>query len=144
MLRKAADPPITIRALAEALGMPPSSYAFYEDMNRFKKNYLPIELSRKLATVLMRHNIDPADVFILAGLTTYEAETEISAIKNQPVPIQFVQMNIALPDETLLTDMFENLLSSIDMKNSKKEIAHLLAKRLPDGLSKAANKVSKL
>ncbi|MFT8736676.1 MAG: XRE family transcriptional regulator [Zymomonas mobilis] len=141
LLRKAAKPPITIRALAEAIDMPASSYAFYEDMNRFKKKYLPLELTRKIAAVLMKRQIRPEEILALSGLTSYELKTEISTIRQSFPPIQFVKMNMALPNETLLTDMFETLLSSLDLNASKKDIAHILAQRLPEALSETTYKI---
>ncbi|AFN56479.1 hypothetical protein FBY51_0242 [Zymomonas mobilis] len=141
LLRKAAKPPITIRALAEAIDMPASSYAFYEDMNRFKKKYLPLELTRKIATVLMNHQINPEDILALSGLTSYELKTEISAIRQIMPPIQFVKMNMALPNETLLAEMFEDLLADLDLNAPKKEIAHNLAQHLPEALSETARKI---
>lgn len=41
-LREAADPALSVRKLAQLLGMPASTYAFYEDPKKFKKAYLPI------------------------------------------------------------------------------------------------------
>lgn len=140
-LRKAAKPPLTIRALAEAIDMPASSYAFYEDMNRFKKKYLPLELTRKIAAVLVNHQINPRDVLALSGLTSYELKTEISTIQPAIPAVQFVKMNMALPNETLLTEMFEGLLSPLDLDRSKKEIAHILAQNFPDALSEITQKM---
>ena len=53
-----------------------------------------------------------------------------------PVPaIQYVTMQIALPPEPALAEMFEGLLSGID-ELPKGELARHLARRLPTGLSR--------
>lgn len=75
-LRQGARPPLTLRAMAEKLGMPPSSYARYEDANDFKRSYLPVDLARKVAAVLADHAVDPIAVMKLAGLTG-EADTPL-------------------------------------------------------------------
>ena len=68
-LRQAARPVLTLRAMAEKLGMPSSSYARYEDASDFKRPYLPVDLARRVAAVLADHGVDPAAVMELAGLS---------------------------------------------------------------------------
>jgi hypothetical protein len=67
-LRQGARPPLTLRAMAEKLGMPSSSYARYEDSSDFKRPYLPVDLARRIAAVLADHGVDPGAVMELAGL----------------------------------------------------------------------------
>lgn len=55
--------------MAEALGMPASTYAAYEDKAKFKKPLLPFDLAARIADVLQDHGVNRADVMQLAGLT---------------------------------------------------------------------------
>lgn len=48
---------------------------------------------------------------------------------------QFVTMQVAMPSEAALARMFEGLLRPIDLERPVAEIAQMLAKRLPTGLS---------
>ena len=66
-LREATHPKLTVRALADALGMPASSYAFYEDPKKFKKPYLPMELVKSLVEPLGNHGIPASETLALAG-----------------------------------------------------------------------------
>lgn len=59
---------LSLRALAEAIGMPTTSYAAYEDIKKFKKRYLPLDLAQKIAVALSEHNIEPDRVLTLAGM----------------------------------------------------------------------------
>lgn len=52
-----------------------------------------------------------------------------------PQPVR-VMMEVVLPPEAALTEMFEALLDGIDPQASQVERARLLAKRLPIGLSR--------
>ncbi len=67
-LREAASPRLSVRKLADELGLPASSYAFYEDPKKFKKRYLPVELTKSLTPILTRYEIDLWDVLALGGL----------------------------------------------------------------------------
>lgn len=67
-LRESADPRLTIRGLAQALGMPASSYAFYEDASKAKKPYLPASFTRSLIEPFKAHGIDVAQVLELGGI----------------------------------------------------------------------------
>ena len=59
---------MSVRALAEALGMPASSYAFYEDPKKFKKPLLPMELVRSLIEPLTANGIPESEVLALGGV----------------------------------------------------------------------------
>lgn len=67
-LRKSAQPKITIRQIAEDLGMPYSSYAAYEDEKKYKKPILPFDFAKRVAVVLEDRGISKSDVMRLAGL----------------------------------------------------------------------------
>lgn len=60
---------LSVRALAGELGMPPSTYAAYEDRAKFKKPILPLDFAQRLADVFEPHGIERAEVMALAGLT---------------------------------------------------------------------------
>jgi SOS-response transcriptional repressor LexA len=68
-LRQRAQPPLSVRKMAEALDVPPSTYAAYEDPAKFKKPILPLQLTQQIADVLTQRGIDKAEVLALAGLT---------------------------------------------------------------------------
>jgi SOS-response transcriptional repressor LexA len=67
-LRESATPRVTQKALAEALGMPTSTYTAYEDPSKFKKPILPLDFAKRVADHLSRFKVDPAAVLELAGL----------------------------------------------------------------------------
>ena len=72
-LREAAEPSITIRDMAARLGLDHSTYAHYENPKRFKKPHLPLDLARRIATILKDHGIAEDDVMALAGIGELEA-----------------------------------------------------------------------
>lgn len=65
-LRESAEPKPTIREMADALGIPHTSYAYYED--GFKKQFLPVEIAFKIADVLSGRGIKRSEVMALAGV----------------------------------------------------------------------------
>jgi len=64
-LREAAG--LSIRALADKLGMSSSGYAHYETPARFKDAYLPMQMARDIAGVLAPYGVLPDQVMALAG-----------------------------------------------------------------------------
>lgn len=134
-LRKSAVPRLTVRALADALGMPHGSYARYESAYDYKKPHLPIEFARKVAGVLSAYGVDPGEVMKLAGLTEDEAEPEVAAIEAARPQVQYVSLQLALPSEAALRDMFRSLLVLIPEGASLDEAAEILARRLPTGIA---------
>jgi hypothetical protein len=60
---------LSVRAMAEALEMPSSSYAFNEDIKKFKKPLLPVPLATKIADVLEHHDVPRHLVMALAGMS---------------------------------------------------------------------------
>jgi SOS-response transcriptional repressor LexA len=67
-LREKAQPKISIRKMADELGLVHSTYAAYEDPKKFKKPILPFNLAKKIAGVLDDRGISPSEVMKLAGL----------------------------------------------------------------------------
>lgn len=63
---------LTVRAMAEALGRPSSSYAAYEDPKKFKKPILPFDLAKQIAEVVEGRGVSRAEVMQLAGLQVHE------------------------------------------------------------------------
>lgn len=68
-LRARTQPKISSRAVAEALGIPGSSYASYEDPKKFKKPIIPLDLAKRLANLFEPLGVPKADTLALAGLT---------------------------------------------------------------------------
>lgn len=134
-LRKSAVPALSIRAMADELGIGHSRYAYFEDPKRFKKRELPLDLTRQIAAVLSQRGVDPAEVMQLAGLRDKEAEPEAREIEAARPAIQFVSMAVALPSEAALRDMFRSILVLVPEEASKDEAADILARRLPAGLA---------
>ncbi|MEJ7933635.1 helix-turn-helix transcriptional regulator [Sphingobium sp. AN558] len=134
-LRKAATPRLTVRALAEALDMPLGSYARYESIHDYKKRYLPIDFTRKVAGVLARYGVDPAEVMKLAGLSAGEAEPEAREIEASRPAFQLVTLSVALPNEDALADMFQTMLVAVPAEASRAEAARILARLLPSGFA---------
>jgi len=134
-LRLRAKPTLSIRRIAEELGIGHSRYQYFEDPNRYKKSALPIDLTRALAEVLTRYGVDPAEVMILAGLTDSEAEPEGREIESQRPTFLSITLPVVLPSELSLRDMFRSLLVLVPEGASKDEAAEILARRLPAGLA---------
>ncbi|HEX7856017.1 MAG TPA: XRE family transcriptional regulator [Sphingobium sp.] len=137
-LREATSPRLSVRAVAGLLEMPPSSYALYEDANRYKKSYLPVPFARKVAAIFAERGVDPADVMKLAGLKDEEAQPEAQVIEAQLPQTQFAVMRVELPSEAALTDMFASLLALVPEGASRLEAAKILAQRLPSGFAALA------
>lgn len=68
-LRLRTVPKISSRSVAKLLDMQPSSYAFYEDANKFKKPLLPLDLAKKLADIFEERGVPKSETLALAGLT---------------------------------------------------------------------------
>jgi len=134
-LRLKAVPPLSIRQMAEKLEMGHSSYNFYENPNTYKKPHLPIDFTRKVATVLAQYGVEPTEVMRLAGLNDAEAQPEAREIESALPAVHFVSLPVALPSEAALADMFESLLALVPPDASRSEAAKILAQRLPSGFS---------
>lgn len=134
-LRKSAAPRLTVRAMADALDMPLGTYARYESAFDYKKPFLPLDFTRKVAAVLADHKVDPAEVMKLAGLTGDEAEPEARGIEAQKPAQLCITLPVVLPSEAALRDMFRSLLVLVPDGATKDEAAEILARRLPSGLA---------
>lgn len=134
-LRLRATPSLSIRQIAEKLGMGHSSYNFYENEKTYKKPYLPIDFTRKVAAVLAEHNIDPIEVMKLAGLSEKEAAPEAQIIESSLPEAKFISLPIMLPSEAALADMFETMLALVPKDATRAEAAQILAQRLPSGFA---------
>lgn len=134
-LRLSAVPPLSIRQIADRLGMGHSSYNFYESSKTYKKPFLPIEFTRKVATLLSEYGVDPAEVMKLAGLSDQEAEPEAKVIEEALPAAQYVSVSMLFPSEVALTDMFETLLSIVPQDATRREAAQILARLLPAGFA---------
>lgn len=134
-VRERTVPRLSIRQVADRLGIPPSSYAFYENPNQYKRASLPLDFARKVAAIFMQNGIDPADVLRLAGLTGDEAEPEGVIIEAQRPAVFHVSLPVALPNEAVLTDMFRAILAIVPDGASRDETAQILARRLPTGFA---------
>jgi hypothetical protein len=134
-LRLTAVPSISLRKTAEKLGVGPSTYAVYENANLYKKPHLPIDLARKLAAIFADHGIEPAEVMKLAGLVGEEVAPEAAAVEAARPTIQYVPLQVALPSEGALRDMFHSLLALVPEGASRAETAEILARWLPTGFA---------
>ena len=70
-----------MRAVSEALGWTLTRYQHYED--RYRRNYLPLELARQLSDLFAQRGVPPADVLALAGV---EAPPRESAPESAAAP----------------------------------------------------------
>lgn len=87
-LRNAAVPKLTVRAMAEALGVESSSYAYYEDAKKFKKPILPFDLAKKISVILGERGVDPSKVMQLAGLSSSANQTKL------PLPVADEELEV--------------------------------------------------
>lgn len=133
-LREKAQPKLTIRGMAEALGIPSASYNFYERA-AYKKPTLPLDLTRRIAAILSERNVDPAEVMKLAGLNDTEAFPEAREIDAARPQVQFFTVQAVMPSEAALAAMFETLLALIPPEATRAEAARILAQRLPTGFA---------
>ena len=97
-LRKAAVPRLTVRRIAELLDMPLGSYARYESLSGYKKRYLPLDFTRKVAAVLTDYHVDPVEVMALAGLT--ETIPGYAVVDNDPKVGSVIGKAIETKDDT--------------------------------------------
>lgn len=134
-LRKSATPRVTVRAIAAELDIPLGTYSFYETASKYKKPTLPLELTRRIAAILARHNVDPAEVMKLAGLNETEAEPVAREIEAAQPKVHYFTAKVVMPSEAALAAMLEPLLGLIPPEASRAEAARILAQRLPAGFA---------
>ena len=121
-----------MRAFAARLGAPlDTRYAYYEE-KRFT-GLLPIDAAREIAAALRPFGVEPREVLALAGLS--QDETEPAAIEP---PVQYVRLDVALPNADALTRMFETMLEKEVPPGRRDGLARNLALRLPAALQRAS------
>lgn len=106
-LREATSPRMSVRATADALGIPASSYAFYEDLNGFKKAFLPVPLARQLAQIFGEKGVERREVLALAGFDEQNApETEADQLAQQldAVMIDEIEVGYSMGGGTDVSD----------------------------------------
>lgn len=125
---------LSMRSFAARLGAPlDTRYAYYEE-KRFT-GLLPIDTARQIAAALQPFGVEPGDVLALAGLTADETSAEASAIVP---PVQYVRLDVALPNADALTRMFETMLERELPPEQRDALARNLALRLPAALQRAS------
>jgi hypothetical protein len=134
-LRVSAVPRLSIRKMAEELGITFPRYVYFEDPKRFKKRELPLDLTRQIADVLSRYGVDTLEVMKLAGLSDAEAEPEVRDIEAAQPKRHWISLPVCLPSEAALAAMFETLLALIPEDATRAEAARILAQRLPTGFA---------
>jgi phage repressor protein C with HTH and peptisase S24 domain len=82
MLRERAG--LSMRAVSEALGWTLTRYQHYED--RYRRNYLPLELARQLSDLFAQRGVPPADVLALAGVEATPREPAAESPSSAAAP----------------------------------------------------------
>lgn len=125
---------LSMRAFAARLGSPlDTRYAYYEE-KRFT-GPLPIDAARRIAAALQPFGVDAAEVLAIAGLSADEADA------GPPIAdpaVQYVRLDVALPNAEALTRMFETMLESEVPPSRRDALARNLALRLPAALQRAS------
>jgi transcriptional regulator with XRE-family HTH domain len=123
---------LSMRAFAALLGSPlDTRYAYYEE-RRFT-GLLPVDAARRIAAALQPHGVEPREVLALAGLSIEEADLDVAA---QAPAIQYVRLDVALPNAEALTRMFETMLEDEVPAGRRDALARTLALRLPSALQR--------
>jgi len=124
---------LSMRSFAARLGSPlDTRYAYYEE-KRFC-GPLPIDAARRIAAALQPFGVEPREVLALAGLAGEEAEAEGMAVTP---PIQFIRLDVVLPNADALTRMFETMLDNEIPETRRDALSRTLALRLPAALQRA-------
>ena len=125
---------LSMRAFAARLGSPlDTRYAYYEE-KRFT-GPLPIDAARRIAAALLPFGIEATEVLALAGLSADEADA------GPPIAdpaVQYVRLDVALPNADALTRMFETMLEKEVPPGRRDALARNLALRLPAALQRAS------
>jgi len=125
---------LSMRAFAARLGSPlDTRYAYYEE-KRFT-GPLPIDAARRIAAALRPFSVDPAEVMALAGLS---ADEDIGP-PIADTPVQYIRLDVALPNADALTRMFETMLEKAVPPSRRDALARSLALRLPAALQRASD-----
>lgn len=89
--RESCGSDYSIRRVANDLGMQPSSYAYYEDASKFKKQYIPVPLAKQLAALFPSRS---SEALALAGV---DAENATAAAPLAPPPKSFADDHDLVP-----------------------------------------------
>ena len=89
---------LSVRAMARALDMGTTSYQHYED--RYKREYLPIEIVVKLKKSLVSRGIPEKEIDKLAGIFGGDVTVDYNPIKYVPV-ISWAQASMTGQDDDL-------------------------------------------
>jgi len=95
---------LSMRKVASELGVSASSYGHYE--TRYKKDFLPQDITLKLADLFERHGVDRASVLDLAGVDA-PAQPGAADIADQVAEI--VRLFLAIEDPTIRESRFKML-----------------------------------
>lgn len=124
---------LSMRAFAARLGPPlDTRYAYYEE-KRFT-GLLPIDAARQIAAALLPYGVEPRELLALAGLSADERHAAATA----GAPLQYVRLDVALPNADALTRMFEAMLENDVPASRRDALARSLALRLPAALQRAS------
>ncbi len=125
---------LSMRAFAARLGAPlDTRYAYYEE-KRFT-GLLPVDAARQIAAALQACGVEPQEVLALAGLSADESGAEMAAAA--PL-VQWIRLDVALPNAAALTRMFETMLEEDVPADARDALAQKLALRLPGALQRAS------
>lgn len=83
---------LTVRAAADALEMPASTYAAYEDPKKFKKPILPLDLAERIAAIFEPMGVSRDLTMGLAGVTA------TGALKTEPEDLADQLDAVLLPE----------------------------------------------
>lgn len=76
--------------------MPSSTYAAYEDANKFKKSFLPQEFAQRLADIFAQHGVERRLVLSLAGLSeTGELEQTQESLADQLDAVMLPELDVS-------------------------------------------------
>jgi hypothetical protein len=112
-LREAASPKITVREMADELSLPHTSYAYYEDS--YKKELLPVEVTRRIAAVLSSRGVDVDAVLALAGIGGFKSQAAVFTADTVEVgdqsftPVGRFDASFSMGPGSLIPDMPEPL-----------------------------------
>lgn len=130
--------PHTVRSVAKFIGFENHSRYSYYESPRFKKP-LPLDLARQLAELFYRSGkVEMHEVLSLAGLSEAEALTEEKQMiddRRPPTRPNIISMQVRLPNEEALTEMFGGMLEAVGRQDLSAALAGQLAQLLPTALS---------
>lgn len=81
---------LSVRAMAQRVGLSSSGYSHYETASRFKDDYLPVPIAMQIASALDGTPVDPGEVMRLAGtsLTAAHPTAQRGFSETQAAPFE--------------------------------------------------------